>query len=39
VENAQVAVGDVKEGVEAVAVFKLRNTGEGELRILSARPG
>jgi hypothetical protein len=39
VENANLDVGKVKEGTEAVAVFKLKNTGAGELRILSAKPG
>ena len=39
VESPQLTLGDVKEGEDAVAVFKLRNTGDAELKILSARPG
>lgn len=39
VENANLDLGKVQEGVEAVAVFKLKNTGNAELKILSAKPG
>jgi hypothetical protein len=39
VENANLDVGKVKEGTEAVAVFKLKNTGTTDLKILSAKPG
>lgn len=39
VENMNLHVGDVKEGDDAVGVFKLKNTGDAELKILSAKPG
>ena len=39
VESPQLALGNVKEGEDAVAVFMLRNAGDAELKILSARPG
>jgi hypothetical protein len=39
VEPANLNLGDVQEGVDAVATYQLKNTGAVELKILSARPG
>jgi len=38
-ESISLNLGEVKEGEDAVGTFKLRNTGDAELKILSARPG
>lgn len=39
VESLSLDLGEIKEGEDAVGVFKIQNTGDAELKILSARPG
>lgn len=39
IETPNLDLGDIKEGGDAVGTFKIKNTGDADLKILSARPG
>jgi hypothetical protein len=39
IDKPSLELGEVKEGTEGVATFQLKNTGDADLKILSARPG
>jgi uncharacterized DUF497 family protein len=39
VERREVDVGAVTEGTEVVGTFQIKNVGDAELRIISAKPG
>jgi len=39
IERRDLDVGTVREGAEVVGTFQIKNAGDAELRILSAKPG
>lgn len=39
VERREVDVGAVREGTEVLGTFQIKNVGDAELRIISAKPG
>jgi len=39
IEQSELDVGAVMEGNDVVGTFRIKNTGNAELRILSAKPG